>query len=129
MREPTTLMTLQCAAFAAAAGLHSGRFVGGYEHFQAMTAEAVIAVVLGLGLAVAVTAPAAARAAALATQGFALFGTLVGVVMIAIGVGPHSWLDIGIHAFFVALLVTGLVVAARADTRVQQGEPRRPVRS
>jgi hypothetical protein len=44
----------------------------------------------------------------------ALFGTLVGIFTIAIGIGPRSLLDIGYHIAIVAVLAWGLLVAWRA---------------
>ena len=50
----------------------------------------------------------------LAAQGFALFGTLVGIFTIAIGVGPRTGPDIVYHIIIVIVLVSGLIVTARA---------------
>jgi hypothetical protein len=49
----------------------------------------------------------------LAAQGFALLGTLVGILTIVIGIGPQSGFDVALHAGFVALLITGLTVGTR----------------
>jgi hypothetical protein len=68
------------------------------------------------GLAWSWIRPASTRRAGLAAQGFALFGTLVGLVTIAIGVGPRTIPDIAYHFAIVAVLVWGLVVARRAPS-------------
>jgi hypothetical protein len=47
-------------------------------------------------------------------QGFALLGTIVGLVTIAIGIGPRTAFDLTLHAGMVALLVAGLIVTARS---------------
>ena len=120
------LLAAETTLFAAAAALHAGLLGGGYQHWQARIAETVIAVVLGLGLAAVLAAPRARRPAALAAQGFALLGTCVGLLMIAIGVGPRSMLDVGLHATMVTLLVAGLVAAARrAEPALSAGAPAR----
>jgi hypothetical protein len=106
-------LSLEAAAFGAAALVHAGVLATGYEHREASVAEGVIAVVLVLGLAAGVIAPLWRRAFGLAAQGFALLGTMVGIVMIAIGVGPQSAFDVALHTGFVALLTTGIVVVAR----------------
>ena len=54
------------------------------------------------------------RATALLAQGFALFGTLVGLFTIAIGIGPRTAPDILYHIAIVAVLVWGLAVARQA---------------
>lgn len=108
-----TLLSLEAAAFGAAALVHSGLLVGGHEHAKAATAESVIAVVLLAGLAASAALPRSSRAAALAAQGFALLGTLVGIFTIVVGVGPRTPLDYTLHAGFVAVLVTGLVLVGR----------------
>jgi hypothetical protein len=60
--------------------------------------------------------PAWTRPVGIAAQGFALFGTLVGVFTIAIGVGPRTAPDVAYHIGIVVVLVWGLVFAARAPS-------------
>jgi hypothetical protein len=111
------LMLLEAAAFFAAALIHAGLFFNGYEHREARIAESVIAVVLLAGLAFSWIRRGWTIAAGLAAQGFALLGTSVGIVMIAIGVGPRTLPDIVYHVAIVLVLVFGLVVTARASSR------------
>ena len=103
----------EAAAFAAASLAHSGVLVHGYEHPQARVAEGVIAVVLLAGLVASLIRPQWIRPAGLAAQGFALLGTLIGLFTIAVGVGPRTAPDVVYHAGIVAVLVWGLVTAAR----------------
>lgn len=51
--------------------------------------------------------------AGLAGQGFALLGTLVGILTMVVGVGPQSTPDVIYHLGMVALLGWGLATAAR----------------
>jgi hypothetical protein len=104
----------ETAAFALASLIHRGHLVAGYEHGHAATAESVIAAVLVAGLVLTWVAPHWMRAIGLAAQGFALFGTLVGVFVIIKGVGPQTGPDIAYHAAMVVMLIVGLVVTARA---------------
>ncbi len=113
-------LSLEASAFGAAALVHSGVLVRGYEHWKAATAESVIGVVLLVGLGVTVVTAQASRAVGLAAQAFALLGTLVGILTIAIGVGPRSALDIAFHVGFVVALITGLVLVARGRIGAQQ---------
>jgi hypothetical protein len=106
-------LSVQAAAFAAAALIHAGIPVDGYRHREAMIAEGVIAVVLTVGLVTAMINPGRSRVFSLAAQGFALLGTLVGIFTMVIGIGPQSTFDVMLHAAFIALLITGLVVTAR----------------
>ena len=115
------LLLVEAASFAIAALVHLGVLTTGYEHGQAGTAESLIAVVLVLGLAATRIRAASVRAIALAAQGIALAGTLVGVFTIAIGVGPRTVPDIVYHVAIVAVLVAGLIVASRA-----RGQPLTP---
>lgn len=115
-------MLLEAAAFVAAAFIHAGFVVAGYEHREARLAESVIACVLLAGVAVTWIRPRWTRRAGLAAQGFALLGTLVGILTIAIGIGPRSVADVVYHVAIVIVLVSGLVVASRApsgETRLQ----------
>ncbi len=109
-------MFFEAAAFSAAALIHFGLAFNGYEHQKAGTAESVIAVVLLAGLALTWIRPTSTRGFGLAAQGFALLGTLVGIFMIAIGIGPRTTPDIVYHIGIVAVLAGGLIVAARGQT-------------
>jgi hypothetical protein len=113
MKQVKTFLGVEAAAFAAAALVHAGVLVDGYQHRAAGTAEGVIAGVLTLGLIVGILSPRWVRAAGFVAQGFALLGTLVGITMISIGVGPQSAFDVALHVFFVTVLGTGLYVTAR----------------
>jgi hypothetical protein len=110
-------LLVEAATFITAAAIHGGWLIGGYEHREARIAESIIAAVLLGGAAIAWARPAWARTAGLFAQGFALFWTLVGVVMIAVGVGPRTGPDIVYHVAIVAVLVWGIVVARRAPVR------------
>ncbi len=110
------ILSLEAAAFGAAALVHSGVLVHGYEHWKAATAESVIGAVLLAGFVTTVIAPRSSRAVGLASQAFALFGTMVGIFTIAVGIGPRTMLDLAFHAAFVAALITGLVLVWRGPT-------------
>jgi len=107
-------LLVEAATFITAAAIHGGWLIGGYEHREARIAESIIAAVLLGGAAIGWARPAWTRRAGLFAQGFALFWTLVGVVMIAVGVGPRTGPDVLYHVAIVAVLVWGIVVARRA---------------
>ena len=113
-RTIRAFLLVEAASFAVAALVHFGVLTQGYEHQQAGTAESAIAVVLLLGLALSWTTLASTRAVGLAAQALALLGTLIGVFTIVVGVGPRTGPDIAYHIAIVAVLVAGLIVAARA---------------
>lgn len=96
-----------------AALIHAGFLIGGYFHRQANIAESVIAFVLIAGLLLTLIRPAYTRAVGIGAQGFALALTLVGVTMIAIGIGPRTAPDIVYHAAIIVVLIVGLVRAVR----------------
>jgi hypothetical protein len=120
-------LLLEAASFAAAALVHFGVLLDGYQHRKAGTAESVIGAVLLLGLAASWVRPARTRTAGLWAQGFALLGTCVGLFTIAIGVGPRTVPDLVYHASIVAVLIGGLVAAAR--TRPGPGESAEALRA
>jgi hypothetical protein len=107
-------LILEAAAFCAAASIHAGYLVPGYQHHAARIAESVLGLVLVAGLATSLLRPVLTRTAGLVAQGFALLGTLVGIFTIIVGVGPRSVADVVYHAAMVAVLVGGLAAAARA---------------
>jgi hypothetical protein len=113
-----TFLLAEAATFVVAALIHSGWLMSGYEHHEARVAESIIAAVLLAGAALAWLRPMWTRAAGLVAQGFALFLTLVGIVTIAVGIGPRTPLDIVYHVVIVAVLVWGLIVARRVGVTV-----------
>lgn len=121
-RRIRVFLLVEAATFLAAALAHSGVLVDGYEHPEARTAESVIALVLLLGLVLSSLRPKWTRSAGVASQVFALLGTLVGVFTIVIGVGPRTAPDIVYHVGILAVLAWGVIVAVRAtgNDRTQQ---------
>lgn len=108
-----TWMLIEAAMLGFASLVHSGHLVAGYAHAQARTAEAVIALVLVLAIASAWSRPERTRWFAVSAQSFALAGTLLGVAMIAIGIGPRTDVDIVYHAVLLWVLVAGLGFSIR----------------
>ena len=104
-------LLVEAAAFTAAASIHFGVLMRGYEHRKAGIAESAIAFVLLAGLAWTWIRPRSVRAAGLAAQAFALLGTVVGIVTIVIGVGPRTIPDIVYHIVIVIVLAIGMLVA------------------
>jgi hypothetical protein len=121
MRTTIRLFLLvECASFFAAGLIHRGVFINGYAHQQASIAETSIACVLLVGFGLTWIWAAQTRLIGLVAQAFALLGTLVGVFTIAVGVGPRTVPDIAYHLTILAVLVLGLVVAARAPIETSQ---------
>src|ERR687895_2270600 len=102
-------MLFEAASFIVAALIHSGMLIQGYQHSEASAAEGIIAVVLLVGVALTWVRPAWTRQIGLVAQSLALLGTLVGVFVIAIGVGPRTVPDVVYHIGIVVVLVWGLV--------------------
>ena len=113
IRTVRWFLAIEAVAFFAAALVHAGILASGYEHSEAAIAETVIGVVLTAGVAATVMAPHSSRTIGLAAQGFALLGTLVGIVTMIAGVGPRSAFDTALHGGFVTLLAAGLARVTR----------------
>ena len=109
---------LEAAVFIAAALIHFGIVMDGYNDREAGIAESVIAIVLLAGLLTSLLRPDWTRRAGILVQGFALVGTFVGLTLL-ITLGPRTLLDISIHVVMVALLVIGLIVTVGAPTTFQ----------
>ena len=116
-----SLLLFEAATFLVAAAIHFGVLVDGYGHREAGTAETVIAVVLLAGLALTWARPPWPRRAAIGAQAFAALGVLVGLFTIAIGVGPRTVPDVAYHLAILAVLVAGLVLAARRGVPSLEG--------
>jgi hypothetical protein len=107
-RRLRLLLFAEAAVFAAAAAVHFGAFLEGYDHRKAGTAETVIACVLLLGSAVTLSRSPAALKVAIGAQLFAIVGVCVGLFTIAVGVGPRTVLDVVYHVAVLAGLIAAL---------------------
>lgn len=112
------LLFLEAATFVLAALIHVGLLITGYEHREAAIAESVIGLVLIAGGVATWLRPRSAHKYGLATQGFALVGTLVGIFTIAIGVGPRTVPDVAYHIAIVTVLLFGITATARTTRAV-----------
>ena len=101
-------LILETLLFLAASSLHFGLLAKGYEHSKARVAELVIGLVLLTGFIFTFLQPENQIQIGRMVQGFALFGTCIGIFTILVGVGPRSVPDYMLHACMVALLVWGL---------------------
>ncbi|HEY3184377.1 MAG TPA: hypothetical protein VGJ77_16170 [Gaiellaceae bacterium] len=120
MKALRTLVLFEAATFVAAASIHFGALVDGYEHHRAGTAETVIAAVLVAGFALSFVRP---REAVVGAQAFATLGVCVGLFTIAVGVGPRTAPDIAYHLAILALLITGLGVTSLRPPPSRDAEP------
>ena len=124
-RAVRLFVLLEGIAFIAAALTHFGILVDGYRHRQAGTAESIIGIVLLTGSLMTMIRPAWTRGIGLTVQAFALFGTLVGIFTIAVGIGPRTVPDLIYHACIVVVLVSGLIVTWRAQSEGRSFSARR----
>lgn len=106
----------EAVVFLIAAFVHAGMWIDGYRHREARIAESVLAGALYLGLGLSWLRPFLTRKVGLVAQGFALVGTLIGVLTIIVGVGPHTIPDIVYHIAIVAVLIWGLIYTIRTPT-------------
>lgn len=100
---PKTLLAFEAVLFITASLVHAGVILPGFEHARAATAEGVIGAALALGVVGCFVLPQRVREIALATQAFALLGTMIGLFTVIIGIGPRTTPD---YLFHTALLVT-----------------------
>ena len=107
-RRLRRLLAAEAGTYVIAALVHAGILLRGYEHRNALIAESLIAAALLAGWVVARVRPQSTRIAGLWAQGLALFWTMVGLLTIAIGVGPQSIPDVVYHVAIVSVLVYGL---------------------
>lgn len=123
MKIIRSILTLEAAAFLAAAFTHFGVLTNSYRHPQAANAESAITCVLLVGCIVTLLRPSLAIRSAVVAQSFAVFGTLVGIFTIVVGVGPHTMPDIVYHACILIFLVCGLRFSLylRKSERIAKG--------
>jgi hypothetical protein len=105
-------LLLQIAIFLGMVALHFGLPIGSYRHGAAGTTEAVITAVLLAGLLLTWTPPIWRRAASTA-QSLGTLGVLMGLVTIALGIGPRTILDLTLNGVLLLTLLAGLTVTLR----------------
>ena len=103
----------EAATFILAALIHAGILTNADPHEAAATGESVIAIALLMGLALTWAGLLSVATLGILFQGFALFGTLVGILTIIAGVGPQTLPDIAYHVAISGVLLVGVVVASR----------------
>lgn len=104
-------LAVEAASFAAAALVHAGMVLPGWEHAAAARAETVIAAALVAAVCLGRTpGPWPLRCAA-GGQIFALAGVFAGLFAIRVGVGPQSIPDLAYHVVMVPVLVSGIAVS------------------
>ena len=109
-RASRILLACEAAAFAVAAAVHFGT---GFT--QAAVPETVIAVVLGAAASAARSSRVDEWKMAVGATGFAIFGTIVGLTVIA--TGRQDVPDLTYHASILAVLVASLFALARPSGR------------
>ena len=106
-------LAFEAATFSVAALVHAGILTNADPHEAAATGEGVIAIALVIGLALTWMGLMSVATIGILAQGFALFGTLVGLLTIIAGVGPQSLPDLAYHVAISGVLIGGVVVASR----------------
>lgn len=115
MRQTIRLfLIVEAVCFIVAGAIHSGLLVAVDIHQQAAIAESIIGVALLLGFALTWILPDQTQLIGLVAQAFAALGTLVGISTIIAGFGPRTAPDLAFHIAILAVLVWGLVGAARS---------------
>lgn len=104
--------------------IHFGFLISGYEDEGAAVPEAVIGSVMLLGLGVSWSPEPWGRRAAVGALAFGLAGSLLGLVLVIIGIGPRTVPDVTYHVVLVATLVVGLTLALRRGRSAPDDESR-----
>jgi hypothetical protein len=102
------IIIVQLFLFILGALTHAGVMPFGYVHTQAMRAESIIFTILFIGFVSTFAQKPWSRKVVLGTQILAFLGTLVGLVMIIIGVGPRSIFDFALHAGMIISFLIGI---------------------
>lgn len=102
--------------------IHFGYLISGYEDEGAAVPEAVIGGVMLVGLGLSWSPQPWGRRAAVGALAFGLAGSLLGLVLVAIGIGPRTVPDVVYHVLLVTTLILGLTMALRRP-RTEAGGP------
>ncbi|MGH3649765.1 MAG: hypothetical protein ACRDU9_03575 [Acidimicrobiia bacterium] len=113
MRTIRWFIVVAALSLLVASLIHFGYLISGYEDEGAAVPEAVIGSVMLLGLALSWSPEPWGRRAAVGALAFGLAGSLLGLVLVLIGIGPRTVPDVVYHVLLVATLVVGLTLALR----------------
>ena len=115
MKATRVLLLFEAIAFAVAGLVHSGVIPDDpYTHYRAAVAESAIAVILLIGWAFTFFRFPVARGAAITVQALALLGTIAGMVVTVLGIGPQTLPDTVFQLAMLLVLMGGLIAFARA---------------
>jgi hypothetical protein len=106
-------LLMQLALFLVLVSIHFGLPIGGYHHRAAGTTELVITAVLFAGLLLTWMPLPWSRRAATVAQCFGTLVVLVGLVTIALGIGPRTILDLTLNGALLLTLPAGLAITQR----------------
>lgn len=106
-------MFIEAISFFFAALVHGGVLIHGREHTVIHVGETFMGIVLATGVVASGLLPAHARTIAFGTQAFAFFATVLGLLLIAVGLGPSSVPGLMFNAAVLLLLCLGLFFASR----------------
>ena len=101
-------LLVQIAIFVVLVLIHFGLLIGGYRHQSAGVTELLIIGVLLFGLLLTWTSPPWNRRGAVGAQSVGTFGVLLGLLTIALGIGPRTLLDISLDFALLLTLIAGL---------------------
>lgn len=114
------LMALEGITFAVASYLHLGghiplgfTVITGEPVRRAAIPEATIAAVLTIGCLAVLAIPSRAWPLALVSVAFATFGTVLGLSLVATGIGPRTVPDLTYHASILTVLLANLLLLFR----------------
>lgn len=107
------LAAIAAGSLLVASLVHFGVVIDGYSHDEAALPEAIIGGVMLIGLASSWMSEPWGRRAVIGALAFGLAGSLVGLYLVVVGVGPQTLPDVVYHIVLVATLVAGLYVAVQ----------------
>ena len=122
-----TLMTLNAALFLFGAAQHAGAKIGPFEEphiFPAMIVETICGLSLLTGAVALAGSGLRRRGIAIATNGIALCGVLLGQIALAAGRGPRTASNDRYHLIMLLLIAASLAVLLFGRMRPLSGAPR-----
>ena len=103
-------LLVQIAIFLVMVLIHFGLLPGGYRHQSAGITESLIVAALAFGLLLTWTPAPWNQRGATAAQSFGTLGVLVGLLTMAVGIGPRTVLDVSLDLVLLLTLIAGLML-------------------
>lgn len=113
MQRIRLFLIFEGAVFFTAAIFHSGLLSSAYQNLPSAIVEVLLTAAMAGAFGISLTRPRQTRLASISVHVGALLLTLVGIIIIAMGIGPRTAPDVIYHMIMLLVLARGLALSRK----------------